>query len=133
MLKSLYAHFDSDKLYVVKPTVVALDENENTVLKTLDDEIDIAFINETGAYGLIKKRKYLNISKGIFDLKAYYLYDDNKIPLVKYLFETTYGKEYTDEMFELVKNTKKYYEIEELAILYPKLVDNEQKNKCLRK
>jgi hypothetical protein len=132
MLKSLYAHFDTDKLYIVKPTIVTLNENEDTILKTLDDEIDIALYDKEKIVGLIKRREYKIISRGIFNLKDYYLYDNNKVLLVKYLFESTYGTDYTKEMFENMKKLKPYYEIEEIGQLYNKIIQNEQKVKILK-
>ena len=130
MLKSTCVYFDSDKLYLIRPSVITIVDN-HVKINYKEDDIDIGYLDEyNNIYGIIKDKKYYGED---FDSSNSRLFDQDKIPLIKYLFESTYNIECTEEMLKQLEQMKAYYEIDELIDLYDKIRDNDNKIKKLKK
>ena len=128
MLKSTCAFFDSDKLYLVRLSKTVIRDN-HVIFEYCDDDIDIGYLKDNNMYGLIKDKKYFGEE---FDTSNFNLFDQDRIPLLKYLFESTYNVECNEEMLKHLYDIRKHYEMDELIELYDKIKDNDIKIKKLK-
>lgn len=128
MMKSTCAYFDSDKLYLVRPSMTVI-RNNHVIFEHCDDDIDIGYLKDGNMYGLIKDKKYFGEE---FDSSNFNLFEQDRIPLLKYLFESTYNVECVGDMLTSLYNIKQHYEMDELIELYDKIKDNDIKIRKLK-
>lgn len=138
MIKSTNAYFDTDKLYLVKPSIVVSNTKKSVVMEQNIDNIDIAFINEKGIFGLVNNKIYNSFNQYDVNNKNAYLgvFDNDTELLVYYLFKNYFGVEPSVDLVKNLINGKKYYEIDELCELYSKIIpmiDDTKKVKKLSK
>ena len=128
MIKSTCAYFNSDSLYFVRPSVTTIQDN-HVIFNYCENDIDICYLKDGNLYGLIKDKKYFGEE---FESSNVNIFDQDKISLLKYLFESTYNVECNDMMLNNLLEMKPYYEIDELIDLYDKIIENDQKIKKLK-
>ncbi len=119
-------YFDSDKLYVVKPSVVTYDTKNYTVLEQRANDFDIAFVDDV-IYGLTGEVIYKDLEKEGPSLQHSYInvFEDDKVLLLKYLFENSYGIPCTANFLNHIFDIKKHYEIKEIMKIREQLVNQE--------
>lgn len=128
MIKSTSAYFDTDKLYIVRPSIVRLNNNKCYKFEQDIQNIDIAFINDRGVYGLIKGENYclLDVNNVKKDKLYVNVFDNDLELLVEYLFKGSMDVELTTEIINRLFKGKPYYEIDELKKLYSKIIKKEE-------
>ena len=104
-------YFKATDLYLVKPSVITYQTNNFIKLEQRQEDIDIAIKEDNRYFSIFKKREYENLSKPEFDKYYINVNEEDKILLVRYLYE---NEIWTDEVEEEIFSIIKYFNYKEL-------------------
>ena len=129
---NINVYFDSDKLYVVKPSIVVCSTSKVVELEQQVKSTDIAYVEEK-MIGLISGREYKElVGKPVFGEWYVDVFPNDRVQILKYLFELVYDIPCTKEFLDHISKIKRYYELQELKELIVKITDIEQDKKIKR-
>ena len=125
MLKSTNAYFDTNKLYLVRPSIITKENEKIVKLEQKVENVDIAFVSNNIVSGLVNKRVYDRFTPDNINNNNLYfgVFDEDIDLLVEYLFKTHIGVEPTTEMIKGLFRNKPYYEIDEIVNLHGKITN----------